>query len=138
MSHVGFFFRQAFDVMVFLWPITLVLSAAAVGAAISLERSGHIASDQVRLVLVTSAFVFLCAPIVAIVFWTDETGQRPASGVGGFVLSMLTLAYAVAVLVALVQAKAHRVALAAIAALLGWANVGGLFVASMAVTGDWL
>jgi hypothetical protein len=51
---------------------------------------------------------------------------------------MLTLAYAVAVLVALVQAKAHRVALAAIAALLGWANVGGLFVASMAVTGDWL
>ncbi len=138
MSHIVFFFRQALSLLVYVWPVTLVLSAAAFWSAVSLERSGRIGSDQVRLVLIASALTLLCIPIVAIVFWADSDGHTSPGALGSMMVGLLTFAYAMAIVVALFQAKGHRLALAAIAALLGWANVGGIIVALMAVTADWL
>ena len=138
MSHIVFFFRQLLSLLVYVWLVTLVLTVAALWSAVSLERSGKIGSDQVRLVLIASALTLLSIPIVAIVFWADSAGHTAPGALGSLMVGLVTLAYAMVIVVALFHAKGHRLALAAIATLLGWVNVGGIIVALMAVTADWL
>jgi hypothetical protein len=130
---------MSFDLPLWLWPVSVVLVAAAAWSIWSLAKTNRLGSRYVVLAVALSAIAFIGFPAYAVTFWADrphstpETQELPVA-----ILGALWWAYVLCMLIMPVLAKGLRLPVAALAALMVWVNLGVAFVCAMAVSGSWL